>query len=377
MENILNNPHFALFIGLISTVVITALAYFLAGKLANILERLAVDKTRWEGDEQLIRFLKKSVRRLILLIGAFYFLGYLSDVLGESYKLYLNGIFYVLIVFVITFALMGLVSLAVRIYSKSLIEKKMLGDKEDFFPLLVRVFKIIIFIIALIIIMKHFKQDVQALVVSLGIGSLAIALAAQETLANMIAGFVIMTDRPFRVGDRIQLSSGEKGDVYEIGLRSTKVKTFDNTLLIVPNAEIVKEKILNLTYPDPITRVRVNVGVAYGTDVQKVKSILEEICNRHPRVLNHPPPNAYFLDFGDSSLDFFLTCRVPDWRDEWTIAEEIRLEIDRRFKEEGIEIPFPQRTLWWGDNPETKDKKGKPDAPDPEINPEAGDSEAV
>jgi small-conductance mechanosensitive channel len=92
--------------------------------------------------------------------------------------------------------------------------------------------------------------------------------------------------------------------------------------------------------------VEVTVGVSYDSDVHKVKAILLDICDKNPKILKEPAPNAYFKNFGDSSLDFFLACRVSNWKDEWTVAEEIRLEILRRFREEKIEIPFPQRTIW-------------------------------
>ncbi|NQS96927.1 MAG: mechanosensitive ion channel [candidate division Zixibacteria bacterium] len=351
LQYISEHPGLLLCVKVLAAAIITALAFFSAGKAMNALEKFTREKTRWKGDEALIAFLKKPVRRLIIIIGVYFFLGYFSDILGERYLLYLNGIFYILIVSQISIILMDLVSKATRLYSQTLIEKRIISGKEDFLPLVVRVTKIIIFFIALIIVLKHFNLDVQSLVVSLGVGSLAIALAAQETLSNMIAGFAIMTDRPFRVGDRIQLASGERGDVYEIGLRSTKVMTFDHTLIIVPNAAIIKEKVINLSYPDSLVRVSVYVGVAYGADLDKAKAILVAACKSNPKVLSDPPPNAYFLGFGDSSLDLRVTCIVQDWREEWGTAEEIRLEIYRRFKEEGIEIPFPQRTLWFANQP--------------------------
>ena len=350
--------HLAKFIG---ALLATGLIYFIIRKVLSMMEKIAIEKTKWSVDEEIIRFLQKPVCRLILLIGFYFAFEYLSEELGEGYQRYMQGIFYVLIVAQISVSLMQLVSLSSKIYVNKFFGEFVTGSKEEFFPLVVRVVKIIIFTIALIIVLKHFKQDVQSLVVSLGVGSLAIALAAQETLANMIAGFVIMSDRPFRVGDRIQLSSGEKGDVYEIGLRSTKVMTFDNTLIIVPNAQIANEKIHNLTYPEPRTRVRVFTGVAYGSPLEKVKEILVEVCKNNPNVLADPPPVAYFLNFGDSSLDFQVTCHVPDWKLEWPTAEEIRLEIDRRFREEGIVIPFPQRSVWFeNEPPETSDDNPAP-----------------
>ena len=342
------HPHTLILFKMALSALITFLLFITSGRFLHLIEKYLRKRTPWKFDEQVIAYLRIPLRHLILLIGAYFFFDSLSETLGENYQRYLDGVFYILIVIRITTGLTGLAGRAGKHISEELTERAFISGKEEFIPLGVRVIKILIFLVALIIALKHFNQNVESLIVSLGVGSLAIALAAQETLSNMIAGFVIMTDRPFSVGDRIQLSSGETGDVYEIGLRSTKILTFDNTLVIVPNAEIVKDRVTNLTYPDPATRVKVLVGVAYGSDLQKVKAILEKICRDNPRALKIPPPAAYFLNFGEFSLDFQVTCQVPTWNDEWRVAEEIRLEIDRRFREEGIEIPFPQRTLWWG-----------------------------
>lgn len=330
------------------TILVTTAAYFLSKVLMHSLEVFAKEKTKWTYDDEIIGYLKKPVRRLVILIGANFLFSNLTPILGDKYGLYIAGIFYLLIIGQIMLAVMQFVTISTRVYLEKYFDSRQQGGKEEFVPLIGRIIKIIVFIIALITVMKHFNQDVQSLVVSLGVGSLAIALAAQETLSNMIAGFVIMTDRPFRVGDRIQLSSGEKGDVYEIGLRTTKLMTFDNTLIIVPNAEMVKMKVTNLTYPDPVTRVKITVGVAYGTDLDKVKKILTEVCKGLPDVQQEPEPQAYFLNFGESSLDFQVTFYVPDWKMEWPLAEKARIEINRRFTDEGIEIPYPQRVIWMG-----------------------------
>ena len=345
---IAENPELAILASSIIIILATIAAFFITINVLKMLEKIAREKTPFTADEKLFSFLRQPVGRLIILIGAFYFFDNFTRHFGESYEKYIDGVFYVLIVFQISFTLMKLFEKGLDIFAQTKMDLKLVNEREKFFPLVVRVMKLIIFFVALIFIFKHFNQDVQSLVVSLGVGSLAIALAAQETLSNMIAGFVIMTDLPFRVGDRISLSTGDIGDVYEIGLRSTKVRTFDNTLLIVPNAEIVKEKVVNLSYPSPLLRVKVMVGVAYGSDLELVKKIMEDVCRENPKVLDDPPPVAYFLQFGESSLDLRVTCFVTDWRDEWNVSEEIRLEIYKRFMKNGIEMPFPQRTLWWG-----------------------------
>ncbi len=352
-------------LNLLIVAVVTFVAYLITGQALKGLEKAAELRTRTKADEEILSYLRKPVLRLIVLLGAYVFFDMVAEVWGGGYVKFIKGIFYVIIALLIMNALFHLTELLMRIYSARLLKRGIISGKEEFFPLVVKVSKVVIFFIGIIIILKHFGQDVQSLVVSLGVGSLAIALAAQETLSNMIAGFVIMTDRPFRVGDRIQLASGERGDVYNIGLRSTKVLTFDNTLIIVPNAAIVKEKVLNLSYPDPITRVRLEVGVAYGADLDRVKALLVDVCRQHPKVLAEPVPQAYFTNFGDSSLDFMVVCRVPSWRDEWEVTEALRLEIYRRFNREGIEIPFPQRTLWWGKDSNGEDNaKAEPPLPE-------------
>ena len=145
---------------------------------------------------------------------------------------------------------------------------------RDFSPLLTKVGGVLIALVGLITILQNFGVDVNSLVVSLGVGSLAVGLAAQDTLANMFAGFTLLLDRPFRIGERIQLASGEVGDVEAIGLRATRLRTADETLLVIPNSLLTKEKVVNLSHPSRALTTRLEVGVAYGSDLAQVKEIL-------------------------------------------------------------------------------------------------------
>jgi MscS family membrane protein len=212
-------------------------------------------------------------------------------------------------------------------------------------PLFRRVAKIVVLFIAVTVILGHFDVKIGALLGAAGVASLAVALAAQETVANMIAGFTILVDRPFRIGDRIELADGLTGDVHEIGLRSTKILTFDHTLMILPNKEISGARIVNVSYPNPRYAIRRDFTVAYGTDPAKVKAVLVGIVAAHPKVLKDPAPAAFFVDFGESALAFKLVCHVADYHDAFQIIDDINMEVNRRFAEEGIEIPFPQRDI--------------------------------
>ena len=151
-----------------------------------------------------------------------------------------------------------------------------------------------------------------------------------------------MLDRPFRIGDRIKLDTGEVGDIYEIGLRSTKILTFENNLIILPNSKLLDDKIVNLSYPNPIIRVKIEVGVAYGSDIEKVKSVMEKTARENKLVLEDPAPAAYFVNFGESSLDFILLARVEKYKDAWNAENQLREKIYEAFAENNIEIPFPQ-----------------------------------
>lgn len=212
-------------------------------------------------------------------------------------------------------------------------------------PLVNRIVTIVVIAFTAIIVFEHFNYSVTSLLTILGAGSLALGLAAQDTISNMISGFVIMIDRPFRVGDRIKIPSGEVGDIYEIGLRSTKILDFDNNMLIVPNNELIKTRIVNYAYPANEIGVIVEVGVAYGSDITQVKQILTSAANKHPLVLKEPMPESFLMNFGESALLFRLVCRVATFQDQFVASENLRVQIYEKLREHKIEIPFPQQVV--------------------------------
>ncbi len=216
---------------------------------------------------------------------------------------------------------------------------------DEFIPLFSKLSKIAIFFVGAMIVLNEFKINIMGFVATAGIASLAVALAAKDTVANMISGFLILVDRPFRVNDRIELPDGKIGDVQEIGLRCTKILTFDNTILVVPNSDISAARVINHGYPSAKVKMRLRMGVAYGSDMAKVKGILVDIATKNPRVMDEPAPVAYFMSFGDSALEVMLIAWVADYRQKFSITDEINLAIQKRFAQEAIAIPFPQRDV--------------------------------
>ena len=176
---------------------------------------------------------------------------------------------------------------------------------------------------------------------ALGVG---IGFGLQNIVNNFISGLILLFERPIKLGDVISLE-GQWGTVTKIGLRSTVVENFDRAEVIVPNADLISQKVTNWTLTSNISRVILTVGVAYGSNLTRVLSILDTAGKSHPDVLSDPEPNAIFTGFGESSIDFELRVWISDISKRLNIKSELGQEIDSRFREAGISIPFPQRDL--------------------------------
>lgn len=217
-------------------------------------------------------------------------------------------------------------------------------------PLVEKLCTIFLIVSALIITLKHFNYDILSLVTALGVGSLAIGLAAKDTLANMVSGFTLMIDRPFRIGDRIQLGT-QMGDVIDIGLRSTKIKGPDNTFLIIPNSELCNSTLINMAFPDLRVKGRINIGIGYGSDVARAKALLVQTAMLVPNVLPDPPPEAFFTSFGDSALNLSLFFWVADYAHLFSTTDQINCALSICFQDNGINIPYPTRTVFFEKDP--------------------------
>jgi MscS family membrane protein len=210
---------------------------------------------------------------------------------------------------------------------------------REFNPLFRMAGTIFIAVLAVITVLQRFGVNVASLVVSLGVGSLAIGLAAQDTLANMFAGFTLMLDRPFRAGERIQLASGEVGDVEAIGMRATLIKTPEETILVVPNSLLVKERLVNLSRPTRHLTTRVEVGVAYGSDLARVKEVLREAALASPHVDRDRPPSVQLARFGDFAVHFVVVFWARDYLHQGPARSDVAEAVYRGLAAAGIEIP--------------------------------------
>lgn len=204
----------------------------------------------------------------------------------------------------------------------------------------------VVMFVGLLIILQTVGINLTTLNVIAGAVGIGVGFGLQNIASNFISGLIILFERPIKVGDRIEVGNVE-GDVIEIGARSTTVVTPNNIAIIVPNSNFITEPVINWKYSsDSKVRFEIPVGVAYGTDVQLVQRLLLEVAAEHPDVLSEPKPDVCFREFGDSSLNFLLRVwNRAHVHHKLTLYSDLNFAIHDKFKQHGVEIPFPQRVL--------------------------------
>jgi|TARA_B100000959_G_C14948307_1_gene610781 small-conductance mechanosensitive channel len=235
------------------------------------------------------------------------------------------------------------------------IENQMLKKSKDdnqrvMFPLINKTIIVTIYIFTIILALGQVGIEVLPLVAGMGIAGLAIGLAAKNTLSNMIAGIFIIIDKPFKLGDRIEIWNAPKntatwGDVVDIGLRNTRIKTTDNIIMVIPNSEIAKRDIVNYsTMPNGI-RVRIPLGIAYEADLKEASNILLGIAKKTNGVSEKPVPRVVVKKFGESSVDLELRVWIKDAKIRRRITSGIGTKIKKEFDANDIDIPYPTRSI--------------------------------
>jgi small-conductance mechanosensitive channel len=322
-------------------------SYLAARVLAHLLGKLAAATARRSAtglDDRLVTALRAPLTSALFLAGAWAALQRLP--LPPAWSVRLGSVLYVLGVVLLALALLRSYGIFMRWYVSHAQASQAGGPASEFGPLFSKLGKALIVLLAAITVLQHVGVNVASLVVSLGVGSLAVGLAAQDTLANMIAGFTLMLDRPFRIGDRIQLASGEVGDVQAIGMRATEIRTLDENVLVIPNSVLVKDRLLNQSRPGRAVVVRLELSVAYGSDLARVRQILLEAVESTPLAATEPAAAAAVTRFGAFSVDFLLTFRVRDYTELAVARGQVYEELQRRLADAGIEIALPvQRVL--------------------------------
>ena len=326
--------------------------------------RRLVGYTRTTIDDAILNTIRTPIYLVLLVLALEAAIARL-DFIPDSWTTQLDDIFFVFYLLISFSFAWQFISNFFQWYGQEMAARTETKLDDQLMPFFRRVALIILSAIGLITLFAHFGVDVSALVTTLGIGSLAIALAAQAALADTISGFIIMIDRPFRIGDRIEVTDLDTwGDVVDIGFRSSRIRTRDNRMVIIPNSVISKSLVVNHSYPDSQYRIQIEVGVGYNSDLELVRQTLVSAVEKVEGVLQNQPVEALFLQFGDSALIFRVRWWIDSYVDTRRMFDKVNTAIFNALNEAGVEIPFPQRVVWHQFKHQDLDRlSGKADLP--------------
>ena len=343
-------PKFEYLLPLIVYIVSTVILLLVRGIAFRLLHRWA-EKTESKIDDIIIKALKVPSAYWCIAIGLY--IGVAVSDFPEKYVFYFSKAIHVIVILSITIAASNL---AGKIF-KNYIQKLALPIPTT--GLVYGILKGTIFSIGFLITLSFLGISITPLITALGVGGLAVALALQDTLANLFAGIHILMEKSMRIGDFIKLESGQEGYVDDITWRTTRIRMLPNNMVVIPNSKLSQSIITNYYLPEKRMSLLIPIGVSYSSDPEEVERILVEEAKKAvgevPGLLGEPEPFVRFIPgFGESSLDFTLICQVQEFVDQYSVQHELRKRIFKRFKEEGVEIPFPHRTVYFREEKDWK-----------------------
>lgn len=296
-------------------------------------------------DTAIIESLEAPLNIFFIILGI-----YLSSIylpLTEKYDLMIYGIWRISLIVLVAWGLYNFVGNFSNIFAE--VENKFnISIDKILVPFLSKIIKVIILILTFVLVISELGYDINGFIAGLGLGGLAIALAAQNIASNIFGGFVIITDKPFSIGDWIESSSVE-GTVEDINFRSTKVRTFADAVVTVPNATLANQPVTNWTRMGR-RRIRFNLGLTYTTPREKIKACVDKIKNMLENHKDVHPQTIFvrFDSFNDSSLDIFIYffTKTTSWGDYLEAKEDVNFKILEILEEEGVSVAFPSRSVY-------------------------------
>lgn len=335
---------------LLAAFVIILAALLLRGWLArglfDRLKKLAA-RTKMEYDDRFLEALEKPIETLILILGLF--LAFAVLPMKEEWRALATLAFRGGSLLIVFWGLLRLVDVLVDAATAALGTRETDGAIHGFAPLIKKTTRIFLVIVAVVMVVDNLGYDIGGILATLGVGGLAFAIAAKDTVANLYGSIALILDRPFKVGDWIQVGDDVDGDVEEIGLRSTKVRTWPKTVISIPNAVLANEKINNWSRM-PKRRVKQVIGVSYETSPETMNLLVEDF--REILRTDEGVEQSFILvnwtDFGESSLDIlvYYFTNTTKWLEYMDVRQRINTKIALAVKARGSSVAFPTRTLY-------------------------------
>lgn len=332
--------YFIFFGILCGAIIIGKITYYVIKNFVKVLTK----KTGTVADDMLIEVCEHPAIFLIFIFG--FYIAYKTLTLSEAIELTFFNIVLVMLIVNLTWFFTRLIDGLIKYYLVPFSKKTQTDLDDALIPILRKLSKVVLIFIAAIIVLDKFGYNVASLVAGLGIGGLAVALAAQETLSNVFGGVTILTDKPFSLGDRVRVA-GNEGFVKEIGMRSTKITTLDGSELVIPNSTIAKDIIENVTREQE-RRIKLTLGVVYETDMKKLDKavqILKKIVNEQEGVKSDKC-DIFFDQFADFSLNLVVIYWITDLTKIFETKSAINFRIKEEFEKAKIEFAYPTRVIY-------------------------------
>lgn len=341
IEMVYSNPYVIFLAMVAGSVVAARIVYFILDKWVHLLTR----KTKTDLDDIILDNTKGPVYVILIAAGVYHAIKVLPFI--DLYMDYVRGALFTIAVITAAWIIQRIVNILIPrwlVVSKSF---------EKTPKILSRVINGAVYFIGILIILDHFEVAITPLVTTLGIGGIAVGLALQDTLSNFFAGVHLISDKPIQMGDFIEVECADAsriiGHVEDIGWRSTKIRTLQENIVIVPNAKLAQSVITNDSMPHPALWFSVPCGVSYEMDLDKVERIALDAANHVKKTIKGVPkdfePAVRFNSFGDSNINFNINMQAETFADKFLIAHELIKEVKRRFDKANVEISYPVRKI--------------------------------
>jgi small-conductance mechanosensitive channel len=315
------------------------LGYLIFIKLMYIPKRI-IRRIFPQADDEVISLNTRYLNYLLLVL-LIRFSVLRLDWLGELYRTLVVDIFFLTLVGIAAAASLANIRYIAKVYERNLDPSV---DRRRINPLIATVQRIaesLVITIGLSIVLSHFGLDISILAAILLVPAFILSFGAREVLSDIISGYIILVDQPFRAGDSILVKELDAlGTVEEIGTRSTHIRTRDNRVVIIPNARIGQSQVVNYTFPDPKFRVQTEIGVAYGTDIETMRESIEAAVRSVDGVLQDKPVDIYYLKFGGSARLVRVRWWIDTYRDENIMLDRVNTALEIELDKVGIELPY-------------------------------------
>ncbi len=324
-------------------VILSYILIYALRKLAKLTKR-----TQSTLDDFIIKEIKKPVKFIIILTGMCIGIYYIIP------DLKINGfsiitLYKILAIIAFTYFFIKLLTATINWYFENKAKENKIKLDTTLVQFLRKTIIATVIVMALLMILDTVGIKVGPILAGLGIAGLAVALALQDTLGNFFASIYLTVDRPVKIGDYIELDTKHMGYVKEIGWRSTKLKTRENNVIIIPNSKLSQSIVINYHQPFTSLKVQVPIGVSYNSDLEKVEKVIIETANKLRKGLEeadkNTEPSVRFENFGDSSINLTVNIYAKDYESQFTLKDKCIREIHKAFMKNKIEIPYPQRVM--------------------------------